>query len=77
MQILGKFWADVRVAKSCKWPRDRWSDFRKLGIKEMRKTWKKHLSHEENVSRSAAYRDAVTDLNVQGGGQIDPPPCMW
>ena len=71
MRILGKFWADVRVQKVA-WPRDRWSDFRKLGIKKMRKTWKKK-SHEKSVSRSAAVA-TQSRISCRGGGQIDPPP---
>ena len=51
MRILGKFCAEVQV-QNVTWPRDRWSDFRKLGIKrcvrlERKKSWK-------GVSRSAA-----------------------
>ena len=48
MRILGKFCADVRV-QNVTWSRDRWSNFRKLGIKrsERKNSWR-------GVSRSAA-----------------------
>ena len=69
MQILGKFCADVRV-QNVTWPRDQWSDFRKLGIKrcvrlERKKSWK-------GASRSAAV--ARQSRISYRGGQIDPPP---
>ena len=71
MRILGNFWADVRVQKVA-WPRDRWSDFRKLGIKrcarlERKKSWK-------GMSRSAAVATQSRISCRGGGGQIDPPP---
>ena len=67
--FLGKFCADMRV-QNVMWPRDRWSDFRKLGTKrcvrlERKKSWK-------GVSRSAAV--ARQSRISYRGGQIDPPP---
>ena len=73
MRILGKFCADVRV-QNVTWPRDRWSfDFRKLGIKLMRKTWKKKLM--KRCVAISGSREAVADF-VQGGGgsKLTPPP---
>ena len=69
MQILGKFCADVRV-QNVAWPRDRRSDFRKLGIKrcarlERKKSWK-------GVSRSAAV--ARQSRILCRGGSNWPPP---
>ena len=68
MQILGKFCADVRV-QNVTWPRDRWSDFCKLGIKrcvrlERKNSWK-------GVSRGSR------GFRTGGGGGVGsngPPP---
>ena len=66
MWILGKFWADVRVQKVV-WSRDRWSDFRKLGIKRCVRLERK--KSRKGVSRSAAVADFV-----QGGSKIGLKP---
>ena len=70
MQILDKFCADVRV-QNVTWPRDRRSDFRKLGIKrcarlERKKSWK-------GVSRSAAVARQLR-ISCRGGSNWPPPP---
>ena len=69
IQILGKFWADVRV-QHVMWPRDRWSDFRKLGIKRcVRLERKTHAKACRDLRRSRGSRGFRT-----GGGSIWPPP---
>ena len=72
MQILGKFCADVLV-QNVTWPRDQWSDFRKLGIKrcvrlERKKSWK-------GVSRSAAVA-RQSQISCRGGVKLTPPPQL-
>ena len=72
MRILGKFCADVRV-QNVTWPRNWWSDFRKLGIKrcvrlERKKSWK-------GVLRSAAV--ARQSRISYRGGQFDIWPNIF
>ena len=73
MRILGIILSRRASTKSCVTSRDRWSDFRKLGIKKMRKTWEKKVM-KKRVAISGG-RDAVTDF-VQGGVKLTPPPVM-
>ena len=69
MQILGKFCADVRV-QNVTWPRDRQSDFRKLGIKDAQDL--KEKSHEKacrDLRRSRGSRGFRA-----GAVKLTPPP---
>ena len=68
MWILGKFCADVRVQNVVtSRPMVR---FRKLGMKKMRKTWKKKTP--EKVCRD--LRRSRGSRGFRTGGQFDPPP---
>ena len=72
MQILGKFCADVRV-QNVMWPRDRRSDFRKLGIKRcVRLEEKSHEKAHRDLRRSRGSHRFCTGGG--GGGSNWPPP---